>query len=256
MDKVKSLLINTRIYKGLLTIRSVVQIFFIKYLFRESASLNSTVYCISPYKTGTTYFSGLFNCRSSHEPLMHATIRNINDMDFLERRRKFLDLDLECSGFFADKLELVRRFAPDSKIVFLIRNPESWIGSVVNYFEKLDKKVSYNYVARMIFDPICRYPVEKFYYLNKSEQTFVIESLLTYWIEVYGQAISSENCLVVELDNIDECVEEIECFTGFKATNSQSVWKRENKNKKRFELADYIDVSKFSRQVKELGYDL
>lgn len=40
---------------------------------------------------------------------------------------------------------------------------------VFNYFSKLDKQVSYNYVARLILDPICRYPVERFYSLSKEQ---------------------------------------------------------------------------------------
>src|SRR5690554_1063940 len=153
LEKIKSFLVKTSLYHFLLFIRSTFQYHYVR-IFKRVERVN-TVYCISPYKTGTTYFSALFDCKAEHEPLMHATITHMGDMDFLAKRASFLNLDLECSGFFADKLSVLRRLAPNAKLVFLSRHPEAWIGSVVNYFSKLDGQVSYNYVARLVFDPIC-----------------------------------------------------------------------------------------------------
>src|SRR5690554_1095857 len=118
LDSLKEKLVRTKFYPGLLEVRSYIEYFQV--FFGAKASLiNNTAYCISPYKTGTTYFSALFECKSMHEPLMYTTIRNMDDISFLLKRSDFLSIDLECSGFFADKLPLVRKFAPNSKVIFL-----------------------------------------------------------------------------------------------------------------------------------------
>lgn len=252
--EVKSLLARSPFYVYLLRIRTFFQVFSIK-VFSHSTPV-STVYCISPYKSGTTYFSGLFDCKSQHEPLMHATINHMDDMDFLRKRASRLNLDLECSGFFAGKIHVLREFAPNSKVIYLSRHPELWIGSVVNYFSALDRKVSYNYVARLIFDPICGYPVESFYSLDNAKQSHLVERLLVYWIAVYSEAIQDSLSLVVPLDRIDEKLPDIEMFSGLKVKSLHGVWKRENKDKKYFKLSDYVDLSVYRDEILRLGYEV
>lgn len=146
------------------------------------ASNLNTAYCISPYKTGTTYLYELFknNCKTAHEPLSYTTLLHIDDTLFLKKRSIFLNLDLECSGFFARRLGLLRKFAPDAPVLLLSRSPEAWIGSVINYFAQLGKRISYNYVARQIFDPICGERVEDFYTLPADKKSRLVSNLLNY----------------------------------------------------------------------------
>lgn len=254
MEKIKKVLVKSIFYRLLLVLRSRAYYFYIKNF--VNAVRIDTVYCISPYKTGTTYFSGLFESCCAHEPLMHATITNMDDLDFLKKRAAFLRLDLECSGFFADKLSLVREFAPGAKVIFLSRHPEDWIGSVVNYFSKIDQQLSYNYVARLIFDPICDHPVEMFYSLDEPKRQHIVEKLLEYWICVYSKAKDDDLALVVPLNEIDAYNGEIECFAGLKIVGGGSAWRRENTSKKNFTLSEYVDVKKYRENVRGLGYEL
>lgn len=253
-DILKKKLVRTSFYPFLLELRSWFE--YRRVIVSRERSFPKTLYCISPYKTGTTYFSGLFECKSMHEPLMYTTINYMNDSDFLSKPSGFLSLDLECSGFFADKLPLVRKFAPNSKVIFLSRHPEAWIGSVVNYFAKLDDKVSYNYVARLIFDPICNYPIENFYSLASGQQSHVAKKLVEYWIKVYSSGAEDDHSLLIPLDQLDERLTEVEEFTGLKAKRSGDIWKRENQDKKGFKLTDYIDPHPYSEAVRRLGYEL
>ncbi len=137
----KENLVSTPLYRPLLQARSTIQ--YLMVMLSNKGPDRKTAYCISPFKSGTTYFAGLFSeaSKSEHEPLMHATLSNINNEVFMKKRAGYLNLDLECSGFFAGKLEVLRRISPDAKVIYLTRHPEEWIGSVVNYFSRLGKKL-------------------------------------------------------------------------------------------------------------------
>jgi len=244
---------RTPFYPWLLDFRAFIESILVNIsVFKKR---KGTVYCIGPYKSGTTYFSQLFHCKSLHEPMQYTTIKNINNSDFLLKRKNFLDLDLECSGFFADRLALVKMFAPEAKIIYLSRHPEVWIGSVVNYFHKINDITSYNYIARLIFDPICGHPVDNFYNLSPLEQREVVVALIEYYIKIYSKAQKDENTLVVPLDKIKEQIIEIELWTGLKSKHNDP-WKRENSDKRSFKLVDYIDISLYTESVRGLGYEL
>lgn len=59
----KSFLAKTPVYRFLLYFRSICQLFIVVFSQKKDFP---TIYCISPYKTGTTYFSGIFKCKSAH----------------------------------------------------------------------------------------------------------------------------------------------------------------------------------------------
>ena len=249
-------LLKTPLYPYLLKLRSFYEYKSISSADLSGKELKKTAYCISPYKTGTTYVSELFrkSCKVAHEPLSYTTLIHIEDENFLRKRAEFLNLDLECSGFFANRLKVLRKFAPDSPVLFLSRSPESWIGSVVNYFEQLGERVSYNYVSRLVFDSICGEKIEDFYVLSSEKQSRVVSNLLKYWIEVYSDAKNDKNVLIVPLESVDGNLEKIEYFFGYKAVSGGDVWKRKNKKKKPFFLDDYIDVNAYKNKNELSGH--
>ncbi len=252
----KARLVSTPLYRPLLEVRSAFQ--FWSVLLAKDKEYPSTAYCISPYKSGTTYLSGLFSsvAKSAHEPMMYATLKNINNKNFMRKRGVYLNLDLECSGFFAGKIEMLRAIAPQAKILYLSRHPEQWIGSVVNYFAALRGKVSHNYVARLVFDPICEWPVDKFYDLEVGAQRHIVLKLMEFWIEVYRQGMSDDQSMVIPLKEVDDRIHEVSEFLGLPAVVPGNAWKRENSRKKNFVLSDYLDLSDYVERVKSLGYDL
>lgn len=255
---IKKLLVKTPLYYYLLKLRATFQVYNVMVATRNSIQKEcKTAYCISPYKTGTTYMSGLFKdtCKTAHEPLQFTTLLNINNVDFLKNRAKYLNLDIECSGFFANRLSLVREFAPTAPVLFLIRSPEDWIGSVVNYFAKIGEQVSYNYIDHMFFEPICGASVAKFYSFPLIKQSSMVSRLLQYWINVYSKALNDPRALVIPLENIDEHLMEIEDFFEQKVkTDRSKIWRRENKDKKQFYLSDYIDLNLYKEDISILGY--
>lgn len=256
-SKIRQFLVKTPFYHFLLRLRSLFEFRTVSTFGKLPDKMKrNTAYCISPYKTGTTYLTGLFKntCRASHEPLQYTTLLHIDDTDFLGKRANYLNLDIECSGFFADRLTQLRKFAPNAPVLFLSRSPEAWIGSVINYFTKLGNRVSYNYIARFIFDPICGARIEDFYALPMAKKSLMVNGLLNYWLRVYTSAQKDPKVLIVPLEQIDDHLTQIENFFGHKAKAGNEIWKRENKNKKPVFLSDYVDLSPYKEDIRKFGY--
>ena len=103
MKEIKKKVVKTPLHYLLIKLISVYEFNIVYFNSRYTNKyLPTTAYCISPYKTGTTFVNGLFEryCNSAHEPLQYTTLKNIDNELFLKNRSKFLKLDLECSGFF------------------------------------------------------------------------------------------------------------------------------------------------------------
>ena len=65
---------------------------------------NSTIYCISPYKTATKYLNSCYDSDvSSHEALHYLSLKQLekNFNNFFVRRLNTLNLKLESSGFLS-----------------------------------------------------------------------------------------------------------------------------------------------------------
>lgn len=255
LKRAKSHLIKTPAYYFLLRLRSFYEYNLVCNKNIEK-TIKTTAYCISPYKTGTTFITNLFknSCCSMHEPLQFTTLLHINDNIFLRKRYKFINADIEASGFFADRLDQVRMFAPESPVLYIIRSPEKWINSVVNYFAQLSDNLSYNYIARMIFDPICRERIDDFYNLPEKNKSNIVKGLLEYWIKVYTNAKTDTKTLVINLETINDNISKIEDFFGYKAIDVNKADRYETKKKKSFNIHNYIDFNNYKDKVSALGY--
>ncbi len=229
-----------------------------KVISNECIKSNQPSFCISPYKTGTTYVSGLYSGQNNvkHEPMHYTTLKHIESPEFLKKRSAHLNLDLECSGFFSLYIKELRLIFPHSPFLFVARDPASWISSVISYFTKLDGAVYYNYVLRMFFDPITTYPIEKFDKLRKDEQSIVIKNLLEFWIHVYSSALNDELSLIVKIENIDSKASEIANFLNLKSTTDFSAWKRVNRSKSSLEIECFVNIDPYKEIVNKLGYSL
>jgi hypothetical protein len=115
-----------------------------------------TIYCVSPYKTGTTFLIGALKragIRAAHEPLHLTSLRFATDVDFIQRRQARLKLDIEASGFWSTRIGLLRSAQPKAQMVFVFRDPVEWIESVVAHFARVKREVQYDYVEEWFFRP-------------------------------------------------------------------------------------------------------
>ncbi|WP_133735540.1 hypothetical protein [Halospina denitrificans] len=213
-----------------------------------------TAYCISPYKTGTTFLSGLFNsrCRVEHEPLHYGTLKRLDNVEYLSRRAAYLNLDLECSGFFAGELSRLRQFAPEAPVVYLQRPPEVWVSSVISYFSGLSSKIRYNYVCRLYFDRYITPPLDRFEQYSEEDKAKVVEALLQYWVRVYQEASMDKRTLVVPLDRITDHLSDMEDFVGLPVDRGAQPWKRTNISRPDLRLEDYVNMAPHREKLDSL----
>jgi hypothetical protein len=251
----RSILVKSILHHRLLALRSFYERRLV--MGHSDGRLIKTAYCVGPYKTGTTFVASVFSAdnRVAHEPMHYTTLKMIDDPAFLRNRAHYLNLDLECSGFWAGRLHELRDIVPDARILCIMRSPASWIESVINYFCRLSESIRYNYVARLHFDEITKYPVDSFFNLPNQQQSMVVRQLADYWLRCYDQALTDERALLVRLELLSEQVDQIESFVGLKALHHASAFKRESKNKTKINICDYIDSRAYSKEFARFGYD-
>jgi hypothetical protein len=184
--------------------------------------------CISPYKSGTTYFGQLFpGQRVGHEPLHAPTLRLIDDDAFLARRWDYLDLDLECSGFLSLRAEAIMAADPDRAFVMLARPPLKWARSVLDYFSTdAFQGLRYNYIGHYFFDRIGVHDIASYRRAPAGAQQAMYEALFAFWTDLYGAGQAAPNCLVVRLDGLRAAGAEIEAHLGLAPVFRADVWQR------------------------------
>jgi hypothetical protein len=210
-----------------------------------------TAFCASPYKTGTTYIAGRFAGRNrvAHEPLHYTTIRHLSDTTFFSRRLAHLGLAFECSGFLANHLATIRACLPAARVIYLVRSFSDWLPSVVTYFSKLRGQVRYNYVCRLLFDRITVHPLDRFLSLTGDHQRTVVESLLTWWLSAYEEAMADPLCLLMPLDALDDRITEVEDFLHLRADRSVRPWKRAAAEKYLLTPSDFLDLQPYAARI-------
>jgi len=215
-------------------------------------------YCVSPYKTGTTYLASLFKQghRAAHEPLHFVTLHRRDDVRFLARRHRALDLDLECSGFLALSQRELRAAVGDVPFVYLNRDPRRWIRSVLGHFDMLREAVSYNFVARRFFDPLCGEHIDQFHRLDHQARARVSTRLLSMWTECFRVARADPRTLVVRLEDLDDRLAEVEDHIGLRAGRPERARKRTARRTFDFDLNDHVDLSEWRGPLEEAGYEL
>lgn len=214
----------------------------------------ATNYCISPYKTATTFIADMFRgSRVQHEPLHHVTLKNIDDPHFLSCRKRYLQLDLESSGFLSLVAPAVLQPSATRRALYIIRDPEDWVGSVIDYFTGLSRHVGYNYIEELYFRRIGAAGVSRFYDLCEQDQSRVAQSLLRFWIETYRAAHQSDRCFIVRLDELAGSIERIEHHFEMSATN-RAAWRRANRQRRPLDVRSLVDFTRYAKDIAALGY--
>jgi hypothetical protein len=247
-------IVRSPLHRPLLGLRSCVEQ---SVCFRAPKSVSKpTHFCASPYKTGTTYMAGRFKGRNrvAHEPFHYTSIRRRGDALFFQRRAARLSLDLECSGFLANQLRMIRDALPEARVIHLVRPFTEWLPSAISYFTELADRVRYNYVCRRVFDPITTYPIDCFFRLPSVAQATIVESLLQWWLSAYEEGMADPLCLRIPLWSLDDRIEEVEEFLRLRADRSAVPWKRASNTKVPMSPSDYIDLSPYAGRIEAVEH--
>ncbi|MFD2588158.1 hypothetical protein ACFSQJ_14535 [Croceitalea marina] len=238
INRIKYNLLKTSLAIPLKNIQARIQ--YIRIISFKSDINRKTVYCISPYKTGTTYLAKSFSPKiSKHEPLHLASLKCLsNNFDsFFKRRMQYLNLKLECSGFWSAYInELIENEdARDLEYICILRNPSSWVSSVINYWNVRIKMEEYKYPIGNDFFWKMKVGVNLYEFeignnTNKNQE--IIDKLIQFYMNFTKKTRLLKNLTYVKLEEIDKKLPYIETLLNEPQTPStQKRFMRKGKHK-------------------------
>jgi len=182
---------------------------------------NQTVYCISPYKTGTTFLAAAYAKEiAQHEPMQYLSLKTLDKKfdSFLVKRLNALNLKLECSGFFSAYInELAQhKLAKDFEYIIITRNPSAWINSVVNYWAKLEY-LQNDYINTYFWKQKVGVDLLNFKFKTEPEQDIIIEQLASFYFKYTRQSAKLKNVTYVNLHDVEDYVKTLDTKIGEKA---------------------------------------
>ena len=198
-----------------------------------------TVYCISPYKTGTTYLSSSFSTDvSRHEPKHYASYKYLNkNFDkYFVRRLNMLNLKLECSGSWSAYVEELSKndIAKDLDYICIFRSPSSWITSVINYWNKPSMLSFYFDIPHEHFwqEKVGVNLREFEFDLESKKNQDMIDKLIEFYFDFTEKTSLLNNITYIRLKDVKESIPSVESLINETASREDG-WKRAN-NKKQF----------------------
>lgn len=207
----------------------------------------NTVYCISPYKTGTTYLASCFEANiSQHEPIHYASYKGLDKQfnNHFVKRANYLNLKLECSGSWSAYVEELvnHKIAKDLEYICVLRSPSSWVTSVINYWNKPS-------MLKFHFD----IPLEHFWKqkvgvnlrdfeigtCSKKNQE-IIDKLIDYYLDFTDKTAQLKNITYIRLNELKSSLPLVESLIEERAKVENS-WQRTNTKKTFVYKNDLLD---------------
>lgn len=220
----------------------------------NSISGNKTVYCISPYKTGTTYLSSSFDPKvSDHEPLQYLSMVELEKKfdGFFTKRMNSLNLKLECSGFFSAYIDelIANPIAKNLDYICILRSPSSWITSVINYWQRpFLQEQRYEYLTELFWKPKVGVDVRKLVDSdNKLTDIKAIDKLVEFYFDFTQKTKNIQNIHYVELNELDVFLPKVGKMIN-ETPLTQRGWQRKAKEKK-FEFKDNIIDEEYNKLI-------
>ncbi|WP_178988456.1 hypothetical protein [Winogradskyella schleiferi] len=235
IDRIKNYLLGTPLAVLLREIQATV----VKYKIINSdkeLKNNNTVYCISPYKTGTTYLASCFNSTiSQHEPIHYFSLKHL-DQDFdslFGKRLNYLNLKLECSGFWSVYLDELanHEIAKDLQYICVLRLPSKWINSVINYWYDPELEFSFDMVNELFWKPKVGVDLRSFDFGIETEHNEqIIERLIEYYFDFTRKTALLKNIKYIRLKHLDQNLSSVGSLIK-ESYNKNNSWQRKAKRK-------------------------
>ena len=232
------------------------------------AGRKNRIFALGPPKSGTTSIASIFSeyCRADHEAHRPKTVREmhahfvgeISDEELMgtyRARDKQLMLRVESNCFLAYRPDLLSDTFPDSRFVIAVREPKSWLKSIVDNninFPRNKNEVLTQWHHVFFGDPE-RQGTEHDAPLA-SNGLYPLASYLEYWTATYRKCLELvpvESRLVVSTSQISERKPEILTFAGFTTTDDDTSVSHSNKTKAKHGVLDDVDDGYIDDMVKQ-----
>ncbi len=189
------------------------------------------LYGIGPGKTGTNVLASMFSgLAAAHEPEVAAVIeavlgyeagridwRTLRDVVADRDRRLGLAVDVSNVNIFL--VDLLVEMAPDAAFVLTVRDPYSWLDSILNHYLRRPPTDVWRSFAEHRFAREHRSHPPKEGVLSEAG-LFPLAGYLAYWrahIDKAFSAVPADRLLVVRTDSIAAEGERIAAHAGFAA---------------------------------------
>lgn len=231
----KKFLLKTPLSKTLKDIEAYTHQLKVERANDKSIQHNATVYCVSPYKTGTTFLASCYGQDvAQHEPMQYYTLKKFDTGSFdaiFIKRLNALDLKLECSGFLSGYIEQLanNELTKDLTYICLLRTPTQWVNSVVNYWYKL-RYLKNDYINELFWKKIVGVDLIGFHELDEKARLQVAETLVAFYLKYLEQTRMLPNIHYIPLPEIEQALPKIDELLNEKATLKET-FKRENTDK-------------------------
>lgn len=195
-------------------------------------------------KTGTSALASLFpGVACGHEPEAEALIEAILDyeagrsgwprlVEAVVARDARLGLEIDVSNLNVFILDLLVKLAPDARFVLTVRDPWSWLDSIVNHYASRPPTSRWRAFAEHRFGAgDAAHPPEERVLAELGLHP--LGGYLGYWrahLEKALATVPAERLLVVPTDRIVAEAERIATFGGFAAANVDRTRLREYRN--------------------------
>lgn len=225
-------------------------------------------FCIGTPKSGTTSIAGLFdrNYRASHEPervdLIHIINKHhlgqLSDDDYVKwliKRDKRVWLDLESNCFLGYKPDLLYKAYPNSQYILSVRNPLSWLDSMINHTINYPPKseLVIKYWHSIFFKPE-KYPFTEFDSALEKHEVYSIEAYLNYWanaVESVLKFIPKEQLLIVKTNEFLDKTADIANFLNIDKNSFDVKSGHLNKAPAKFNLLELVDKNYLDKMIEE-----
>ncbi|MGZ0656207.1 sulfotransferase [Coraliomargarita sp. W4R53] len=258
-QQIQKLIATGRLHRPALEISSRLQeLQYVRHKkVKNSIQHKPIVCCVGNFKTGTVTIKRLLDQKltGQHEPNAYLFTKkwrqfklqklSIKDWeDFLIQRTNSLHLDYESSGFLTTEAPTLARIYPNLKFILTIREPESWLRSIINHILNNRARLGYHY-----WEPILQIYFGKSEFsqeenLLKERSLYPLKAMLDYWKSSNQEVIDrvpASRLLIIETAKLSSSVERLEHFMGWEAGCLNRKTLQFHKSKAQSNLLDDID---------------
>lgn len=222
------------------------------------------LYGIGPGKTGTNVLASMFTgLAAAHEAEAAAVIGAVLGYeagridwrclrDFIAERDRRLGLAVDVSNLNIFLVDILVGMAPDAAFVLTVRDPYSWLDSILNHYLRRPPTDVWRDFAEHRFAPEHRsYPPEESGLVEAG--LFPLAGYLSYWrahIDKAFTAVPADRLLVVRTDRIAVEAERVAEVAGFSAAHVDRSRINEYRNPDKRPILDRIPRGHLVEQVR------
>jgi hypothetical protein len=218
-------------------------------------------------KSGTHSLAGVFarDYRSAHEPEAKAQVELTCDAlegragaadalrAYLREREDRLRLEVNAAGWNGLVVEELVALAPDTRFVLTVREPRSWLDSLVNHLKVGQAPEHFVRLRSLLYDTGQPHPPEEA--VLAEHGFFPLDGYLGDWARRHHRvldAVPAERLLVLRTEEIGPRLADLAAFVDVAVETLDDTQAHGFKARAKFGLLDEIDQDHLQSRIDEL----